>query len=243
MKLAFREYGRGEKTLVILHGLLGSAQNWQRVAKELGEKHRILVVDQRNHGESPHHPDHSFAALRDDLGEFFDQQGLQQAYLLGHSMGGVAAMEFAFHHPGRLQGLIVEDIAPRPYHSQAAAILEALSSIKLEGLTARQQVDALLTPHLPNPVIRQFVLTNLVRSADNTFVWRVNLATLRAFQREMASYTAAPTARFTGETLFLGGGDSQYHLDHDESLLLSHFPNSHLLMIPGAGHWIHFDAR
>ncbi len=243
MRLAFREYGRGEKTLVILHGLLGSAQNWQRVAKELGEKYRVLAVDQRNHGESPHHPDHSFAALREDVKDFFDQQGLQQAYLLGHSMGGLAAMEFAFHYPERLRGLLIEDIAPRPYHSSSAGILEALSALRLEGVTARQEIDAALALRIPNPVIRQFVLTNLVRTDDNMLAWRVNLATLQAFQREMASYAASPHARFPGETLFLGGATSEYHLDHEQALLLSHFPNSHLLMIPGAGHWIHFEAR
>jgi pimeloyl-ACP methyl ester carboxylesterase len=242
IELAFREYGKGAKTVVILHGLLGSSQSWQRAAKTLGGKYRVFALDQRNHGESPHTPEHSFAALRDDIEGFFEQHDLDQAYLLGHSMGGMAAMEFAFHYPERLQGLIIEDIAPRPYHSSSAGILEALAALPIERFTTRRQVEAELAQSISSPITRQFVLTNLVRKDDNSFGWRVNLPALQAFQAEMAAYEALPQARFEGETLFLGGANSDYHLDHDYPLMLSHFPNSRLIMIPNAGHWIHFEA-
>jgi pimeloyl-ACP methyl ester carboxylesterase len=242
LHLHFREYGGGEKTLVILHGLLGSSQNWQRAAKTLGEKYRVLAVDQRNHGASPHTPTHTLDDLREDLRDFFDQQNLASAYLLGHSMGGMAAMEFAFHFPERLEGLIVEDIAPRGYRSSSVEILAALSELDLSALTLRQQAEAQLEPRIPGAMERQFVLTNLARKDDGSYYWRANLRVLQAYNNESAKYEPPLHARYEGETLFIGGANSEYHLDQDQHLLLQHFPNSHLEMIPGAGHWIHFEA-
>ncbi|MDZ7342976.1 MAG: alpha/beta fold hydrolase [candidate division KSB1 bacterium] len=242
VELFFREYGCGEKVLVILHGLLGSSQNWQRAAKTLGEKYRVLVVDQRNHGDSPHTPSHTFADLREDIRYFFDLQHLDTAYLLGHSMGGIAAMEFAFHYPERLSGLIIEDIAPRAYTSSSGDILQALCAMNLGEMTSRHQADAWLASTIKSRQTRQFLLTNLVRLEDHSFAWKVNLPALQQFQRERAAYQPPPSAPFTGQTLFIGGALSDYRLDHDHEVILQHFPNSKLVMIPSAGHWIHFEA-
>ncbi|MGH7491489.1 MAG: alpha/beta fold hydrolase [bacterium] len=242
LSLHFREFGRGDKTLVILHGLLGSSQNWQRAAKILGEKYRVLVVDQRNHGESPHTPTHTLDDLREDMRDFFEQQNLASAYLLGHSMGGMAAMEFAFHYPDRLQGLIIEDIAPRGYRSSSVEILAALSELDLSALTSRQQAEAQLEPRIPGAMERQFVLTNLARKEDGSYYWRANLPALQAYNNESPKYEPPVHARYDGESLFIGGASSEYRLAHDHHLLLQHFPNSHLEMIPNAGHWIHFEA-
>ena len=242
LTLNFRAYGRGGKTLVILHGLLGSAQNWQRVATLLGEKCRVLVVDQRNHGQSPHTATHTLADLREDLNAFFAQQDLGQAYVLGHSMGGMAAMEFAWHYPEKLQGLIIEDIAPRGYAGSSQEILAAMMETDLSLITSRRQIDEALAIEIPNLIVRQFVLTNLVRREDGTYYWRANLPVLQSYQHEAASYQPPLPARYAGETLFLGGANSEYRLDHDQDLLLHHFPHSRLEMIPQAGHWIHFEA-
>jgi pimeloyl-ACP methyl ester carboxylesterase len=240
--LHFREYGRGDKTLVILHGLLGSSQNWQRAATLLGAGCRVLVVDQRNHGASPHTPTHTLEDLCADLKDFFDQQNLAQTYVLGHSMGGMAAMEFAFHHPERLHGLIIEDIAPRGYHSSSAEILTALVTLDLSTLTSRREADERLAQKIPSTVERQFVLTNLERRQDGSYHWRAHLPVLQAYQNAIADYEPPVHARHDGDTLFIGGANSEYHLDHDEHLLLQYFPNSHLEMMPNAGHWIHFEA-
>jgi pimeloyl-ACP methyl ester carboxylesterase len=242
IELFFREYGRGAPTLVILHGLLGSSQNWQRAAKVLAEKCRVLAVDQRNHGNSPHAATHTAADLREDVKHFFDQQRLDQAYLLGHSMGGLAAMEFAFHYPERLAGLIIEDIAPRPYPSSSGDILRALGAADLSAVTSREEADALLARDLKNPRTRQFLLTNLVRRDDGTFAWKANLPVLQTFQPEMAIYEPPLAARYSGPALFIGGELSDHRLDHDHDVILRHFPHSKLVMIPNAGHWIHFEA-
>ncbi len=227
---------------MILHGLLGSSQNWQRAAKIFAEKCRVLVVDQRNHGNSPHTATHTIADLREDIKHFFDQQGLDRAYLLGHSMGGLAAMEFAFHYPERLSGLIVEDIAPRPYQSSSGDILRALNAVDLSAVASREEVDAILARAIPSPHTRQFLLTNLVRRDNGAFAWKVNLPSLQALQNEMAIYEPPLSASYSGKTLFIGGELSDYHLDHDHDVILRHFPHSKLVMIPNAGHWIHFEA-
>ncbi len=242
IELFFREYGQDAPTLVILHGLLGSSQNWQRAAKLFSEKCRVLVVDQRNHGNSPHAATHTFADLREDVKHFFDQQRLDQAYLLGHSMGGLAAMEFAFHYPERLAGLIVEDIAPRPYQSSSGDILRALNGVDLSMVTSREEAEAMLAKDITSSRTRQFLLTNLVRRDDGAFAWKVNLSALQALQKEMAIYEPPLAASYSGATLFIGGELSDYRLDHDHDLILRHFPLSKLVMIPNAGHWIHFEA-
>jgi len=242
LNLFFREYGRRGPTLVILHGLLGSSQNWQRAAKEFEKKFRVLVVDQRNHGSSPHAGTHSFADLREDIKHFFDQQLLDNVYLLGHSMGGMAAMEFAFHYPERLAGLIVEDIAPRAYQSSSSDILHALGAVDLNAVVSRERVEAILAKNIKSPKTRQFLLTNLVRRDDQSFAWKANLPALQAFQNEMAAYEPPLAASYSGKTLFVGGELSDYRLDHDHDLILRHFPNSELVMIANAGHWIHFEA-
>lgn len=240
--LFYRKYGQGAPTLVILHGLLGSSQNWQRAAKIFSEKCRVLVVDQRNHGSSPHTATHTFADLREDVKHFFDQQRLDQAYLLGHSMGGLAAMEFAFHYPERLAGLIVEDIAPRPYQSSSGDILRALGAADLRTVTSREEVEVMLAKDITSSRTRQFLLTNLVRRDDGAFAWKANLPVLQTFQQEMATYEPPSAASYTGATLFIGGELSDYRLDHDHDLILRHFSHSKLVMIPNAGHWIHFEA-
>lgn len=241
LQLNFREYGAGETTLVILHGVLGSAQNWQRVAKALGESMRVLVLDQRNHGSSPHTATHTIEDLREDLRDFFEQQKLTRAFVLGHSMGGMAAMEFAFHYPDRVQGLIIEDIAPRPYRSSSVDIIAALARIDLSALASRQQADDLLAQFIPSEVVRQFVLTNLARNTEGAWQWRMNIAALVTYQHALVNYEAPVHARFAGETLFIGGAASEFQIDYYHDLIVHHFPHSRLEMIPEAGHWLHFE--
>jgi len=242
LNLFFRAYGHHEPTLVILHGLLGSSQNWQRAAKAFEKKFRVFVVDQRNHGSSPRTESHTFADLREDIKHFFDEQRLEGACLLGHSMGGMAAMEFAFHYPERLSGLIIEDIAPRAYESASGDILRALCAVDLNTVASREQIDTMLAQDILSPRTRQFLLTNLIRRQDNTFAWKANLPVLQAFQKEMAIYEPPLTASHVGKTLFIGGEMSDYRIDHDHDVIMRHFPNSELMMVPNAGHWIHFEA-
>ena len=183
MNLFFRKYGSGPP-IIIVHGLYGASDNWVQIAKILGSHFEIFLIDQRNHGRSPHNPVHTYPAMRDDLLEFMDQQGIPAAILLGHSMGGKTIMFFAADHPDRTAGLIVIDIAPKTYQGSKGplshqSIMKTMSGIDFEGIKTRAEVDKKLTRDLPSKRVRQFLMKNLHRNKDQTFSWSLNLESLR----------------------------------------------------------------
>lgn len=240
MKLHFVEYG-SPKTLVILHGLLGSERNWYSVAKKLSDHYRLIIPDLRNHGVSPHDPEHSIVAMRKDIEALVDRLHLHEFYLLGHSMGGHVAMNYAFAHPERVKALIVEDIAPRSYGTGLIEILTAMNAVDLNLYKEKKQVEVALAEGIKNPAVRSFVITNLVRDHDRMY-WRVNLPALTEFAaNEIVRFKASENDRFHGPTLFVGGEKSMYNLRDDAELIAKHFPSSALEMIPDAGHWIHHE--
>lgn len=243
MKLHFAEYGHGNKTLVILHGLLGSERNWHSLAREMSGELHIYALDLRNHGASPHHPAHTIEAMGDDLELFVDDHIHEHFYLLGHSMGGHVAMHYAFRHGETLHGLIVEDIAPRSYGQGLTKILYAMRDIDLTQYTEKKGVDVELAKRVPNPVVRHFLMTNLVRH-ENHLSWRVNIPALTEFaENEISRFRADVGARYEGPTLFIGGELSDYDLSKERSLISHYFPNSKLEIVRGANHWIHFDSK
>lgn len=244
MKLHYADYGRDKGTvLIILHGLLGSERNWHTLARRFEQHVHVLALDLRNHGHSPHDARHSVQAMREDLHEFVESHALQQFFLLGHSMGGHVAMDFAFHHPGRLEGLIVEDIAPRPHGSGLSALLEAMMSVDLSMIHEKRHVDEALSDRIPDPVVRHFVMTNLVRH-DDRLMWRANLPALHEYVlTESSGFQASEKSRYDGPALFIGGTLSSVHLGGDRPLILRYFPNSRLEMVDNAHHWVHYDAK
>jgi len=242
MKLHYREYGGSELTLVILHGLLGSERNWHGVAKQLAPYFHLVIPDLRNHGVSGHEEDHSISAMCEDLEELVDDLDVDGFFLLGHSMGGHVAMQYAYQHSGQVNALIIEDIAPRSYGTGLIEILEGMAALRLSDYREKKQVDEALLRAIPNQAVRHFVLTNLVRDNDRLF-WRVNLPALREFsQNEVARFESSPRDVYEGPTLFLGGMNSMYRLDADEALIRQHFPSAEIRMVPDAGHWIHYEA-
>ncbi|MDQ7052826.1 MAG: alpha/beta fold hydrolase [candidate division KSB1 bacterium] len=243
MKLFYKEYAndRAELTLIILHGLLGSGRNWHTIATRLSERYRVIVPDMRNHGRSPHSETHRLADMVEDVYELQQDTGALPAVILGHSMGGLVAMEMAFRVPEALQGLIVVDIAPRPHRARVADVLEAMTGVRLHDLQTKKEVDEALAQAIASPVVRQFVLTNLM-AAETGFQWRVNLPVLQRFLIESQSYRPAPTDMYEGPTLFIRGGKSGYIRDEDFSLLQHHFPRVRLETVPDAGHWVHYEA-
>ncbi len=242
MKLHFVEYGQGHRrTVVILHGLLGSERNWHTVARKLSDHFHLLIPDQRNHGVSPHDPLHSIVAMREDLEHFVDEHVHRPFYLIGHSMGGHVAMNYAFYHPETLHALIVEDIAPRSYGTGLIEIIRAMEDIDLSRYNEKKQVEIALEPGIPSKGVRQFVITNLVRHHDQ-LSWRVNLPALKHFaENEIVRFKAHDYHQFAGPTLFIGGENSQYLLRKDEGLIRKHFPKAHIEMVPDSGHWIHHE--
>jgi pimeloyl-ACP methyl ester carboxylesterase len=235
MKLFYREYGRGEP-LIILHGLFGSADNWMTQAKMLSEHYHVYVVDQRNHGLSPHDAAHDYLAMADDLNEFFVQHNLDKAIVLGHSMGGKTAMNFAIKYPSRVSKLIVVDIIPKAYPVHHDKILVGLKSLDIKNLTSRNQADEQLARYVDEPGVRQFLLKNLSRESTGGFSWRMNLDAIDQNIEEMGEQLVVE-GRFEGPVLFIVGMRSNYFSFGDEKLIRLYFPNYQLVEME-TGHWI-----
>ena len=238
MQLNFRKNGSGPP-LVILHGLFGSLDNWFSIAKELVDHYTLYLVDQRNHGDSPHGSEWNYGVMVEDLRELLDAEGLDSVYLMGHSMGGKTVMNFAVAYPERVRKLIVGDIAPRHYPIHHQVILEGLNALDLSQLQSRKEADDLLAPYIPELGIRQFLLKSLGRDT-NGFAWKVNLSVITQHIEEVGKALEVGTV-FEGPTLFLGGANSSYIQEKDLSDMKRHFPNCTWVSIHNAGHWLHAE--
>jgi esterase len=238
MKLNYKKSGSGPP-LVILHGLFGSLDNWFSIAKELMEHYTLYLVDQRNHGDSPHSEKWNYAVMVEDLRELLDDLGLEKVFLMGHSMGGKTVMNFAVNYPERVAKLIVADIAPRYYPVHHETILEGLHSLDLKNLQSRKEADDQLAKYIPELGVRQFLLKSLTRDG-NGFAWKINLPVIIK-NIENVGEALSEDAIFEGPTLFLAGANSNYIQQKDLPDMLAHFPNYELEFIPNAGHWLHAE--
>jgi esterase len=240
MQLAFQRFGTGPP-LLILHGLLGSSDNWRTLSRTVfGAHFDVFAVDQRNHGGSPHSDAVGYPAMVEDLVEFMEAHGLAAARLLGHSMGGKTAMQFALTHPERVEALVVVDIAPKAYAPRHTALLDALRGLDLEAYRTRAEIDAALRPEVPDDRVRNFLLKNLQRDGQGRYAWKVNLDALyRHYDRLNAGLAADGT--FDGPVLFVRGGASDYVADEDVEAMVRFFPRAEVVTIDGAGHWVHTE--
>jgi pimeloyl-ACP methyl ester carboxylesterase len=239
MELYYREMGEGQP-LVILHGLFGFSDNWQTQAKKFSEYYRVILVDLRNHGHSPWSPDFSYALMAEDLTQLVQKLGLQQVILLGHSMGGKVAMHFAQKHSNYLDKLIVVDMGVKSYPMHHQHILEAFNRIDLTKMTARSEAEQLLRQFIDSEGVRQFLLKNLYWKEKGKLSWRVNFPVLEAAMPEILS--ALPEDEVLVTTLFIRGALSNYILEEDISDIESYFPDSSVVSIENAGHWVHAEA-
>ncbi|GAA4378205.1 alpha/beta fold hydrolase [Hymenobacter koreensis] len=243
LPLHFRELGQG-RPLVILHGLFGTLDNWQTLARRWSEHFRVIVVDLRNHGRSPHANEHTYELMSADVLGLFDQLQLgNDVTLLGHSMGGKVAMRFALDYPERLARLVVLDIAPRfSDMAHQDEILAGLNAVDLNTVQSRQEADDALAQHIRQPGVRQFLLKNLYRREDNSFAWRPNLAVLTAEMNDIGA-EISHAHPFLKPALFIRGGRSNYISTEDKlHSIPALFPNSQVETIVDAGHWIHAEA-
>jgi pimeloyl-ACP methyl ester carboxylesterase len=240
MNLNFKTIGSGFP-LIILHGLLGSLDNWQAIARKLGEHFQVFIIDQRNHGRSPHSKEFSYEILMNDLLGFMQQQDIAQANIIGHSMGGKVAMHLALEHPERVAKLIVADIAPVEYENRHSDVFKALFAVNLRTLTSRQQAEGTLRTFLGNDEgTVQFLMKGLYRDDDNRFQWRFDVQALYDAYDEISSGIRF-SKPFEGDTLFIKGEKSDYINASNFSEIIDLFPNNQLVEIPNAGHWVHAD--
>ena len=237
MELFFRTFGEG-KPLVIMHGLFGSSDNWQTVGKVLAKQRKVYLVDLPNHGQSPHSEDFTYDAMANELANFIQHHNLGKPDLLGHSMGGKTAMQYAKMYPEGFNKMIVVDIAPKAYPVRHQSIIEGLSAIDIDNLTSRQKADQVLSEYVNEAGVRQFLLKNLARKAGGGFQWKVNLPII-AQKIEQVGVSQAGESVSLHPVLFIGGGASDYIRIEDQNSILRTFPRADILMVDGAGHWVH----
>ncbi len=238
MELNFKVFGEGE-SVIILHGFLGSLDNWQSVAKDLSASFKVYLIDLRNHGKSEHTSKHSYALMSEDLKEFFEQQNISSANIIGHSMGGKTAMFFATHNPQLVDKLVVIDIGVKYYPPHHQDVLDALNSSDLSVISSRQEVEAHLMQKLNDNGVVQWLMKNLKREGD-AFQWKFNLKDLST-EIENIGEALPEEAEFLNPTLFIRGGNSHYVLDEDIADIIQHFPLVKMETIAQAGHWVHAE--
>jgi len=231
--------GHGQP-LIILHGFLGMGDNWKSLANKFSEFYEVHLVDQRNHGRSFHDDEFSYEDMVNDLLNYIDHHGLERVNLLGHSMGGKTAMLFAVEHPEKINKLIVADIGPKFYPPHHQLILDALKEVDFEKITSRNEVDEILKKSIPETGIRQFLLKNVYRENRDKLAYRFNLEVLEENYDEIG-VSLPPRSLFEGPVLFLKGALSGYITDRDEDLIFAHFPDSSIISIANAGHWLHAE--
>jgi len=241
MNLYYNQYGESGPPLVVLHGLLGGHGNWHTLSRTAFQTvARVYAVDQRNHGRSPHAEHIDYPSMAGDLRSFIDRHQLAPASLLGHSMGGKTAMQTALSFPGRVDRLIVVDMAPKAYPPHHTQLLEVVARIDPTDYESRDEIDAALAEDVPSWPIRQFLLKNLDYDGER-YTWRMNLDAIRAHYDEITAAITADTT-FDGPTLFVRGGESEYVAEEDRGEIRGLFHNAEFVTIEEAGHWVHADA-
>lgn len=238
MKLHFDKYGSGP-VLIILHGLFGSANNFRGLARRYGEHFETYCLDLRNHGASPHDDVMSYPVMAQDVVDFMEGQGIDKAFVLGHSMGGKVAMQLALNALERVEKLIIGDIAPVRYPSHHSAIFTGLKAIDLCAISSRGEAEEILKDYVKEKGVRLFLLTNLARKAEGGFEWRINIKVLEEEYDHIA--VAVSGQPYNGPTLFIRGALSDYVKDTDFETIRALFPAADIQTLADTGHWLHAE--
>jgi len=241
MPLKFKSFGSGDP-VIILHGLFGTLDNWQTMAKRLAEDFTVFIIDQRNHGKSPHLDEISYPLMAEDLRKFMEDHWIYEAHIVGHSMGGKTAMQFAMDYPDMVNKLVVVDIAPKAYVGNHQLIFEALFEVPLNTLESRSEAAAVLKKKMgDDPGTIQFLLKNLTRDKEGGYSWKMNLPVLfKDYDKILAAVKGEEI--FDKATLFIKGGASDYILHNDLEEIRTLFPKAKLEEVAGSGHWVHAQA-
>lgn len=237
MELNYREFGENRNiSFIILHGLFGSSKNWITNAKELSGIGKVYTIDFRNHGDSPHSQDHTLESMVNDVKEFIYTHKIKKPILIGHSMGGLVAMQYAFMNSEDLKYLVVVDIAPRPYSFNYTSEFKALQ-IDVSHFLSRQKIDREMEKFLPDAFIRQFLQMNLEK-LESGYKWKINVDALIA--STFSEKDVFLNSKYKGKTLFIRGEKSDYVTEEDLVLIKKRFPNATIRTIPNANHYLHY---
>lgn len=239
MELHYKVYGEGEP-VVILHGLFGMLDNWQSFAKSLAEHYMVYVVDQRDHGRSPHTTAFDYGLLADDIKGFCDLQWIYKARFIGHSMGGKTLLELSKHYPDLIDQMVIVDMGTKQYPGGHESIISALQSVPLASMDSRSEAADILATQIDSRGVIQFLLKNLTRRKDGTYAWKMNLDLLAAEYSNVLSAIEYQHPVMV-DTLWVRGGKSAYIVDSDIEGLLATYPQSRLETVADAGHWVHAE--
>lgn len=229
------------RPLLILHGLFGSSGNWQSIARRLARSFSVHALDLRNHGSSPWFTDMSYPSMAADVLEYMRHRGIEKALIVGHSMGGKVAMEMALSAPEQVEGLLVLDIAPSAYDRAHDHILDGMLAVDVPSLQTRDEADGQLAAFIPEPRVRQFLLTNLRRQGGGGYEWRLNLEAIAATYDNLLADVAKGRVS-QAPALFLRGDRSDHIGPTEERAIMEAFPRAKIETVPDAGHWLGADA-
>lgn len=240
LRLNYKQLGEHGKPLVILHGLLGTLDNWMTLGKAFAnEGFKVYMVDQRNHGKSPHSDEWNYEIMANDLQHFLDEHFIADPIVLGHSMGGKTVMKHAQLFPNVVEKYIVVDISPRQYDPHHQHILAGLKSIDLANLKTRKEADEALEVYVKGFGERQFLLKNLDRSPDG-YSWKCNLPVITEKIGNVGE-TQFTEEKIAIPTLFIRGDQSKYIMDDDITLIQRMYEDVQFVTIANAGHWVHAE--
>lgn len=251
MELHYTKAGNGP-VLFIVHGLYGSGDNWMNIAKALEDHFTVYLVDQRNHGKSPHSAIHDYNAMAADLKNICNRENITSLYIIGHSMGGKTAITFTLNYPGLVQKLINVDISPYSYLDQEhfndqikfhKLIIDTFKNAPLTQIRSRAEMENYFESRVPNPSICKFLLKNLKRSKQKNFYWQINID---ALERNLTTIVdAAPPVKIGAQSfipvMFVRGGTSPYISDDEMDAIPDVFPNAEFKTFENSGHWLHAE--
>ena len=229
------------KPLFIIHGFLGMSDNWKTLAIHYAAlDFEVHLLDMRNHGRSFHSDEFNYSIMANDVLDYCNAKKIEKFDLIGHSMGGKVAMEFATQHPEMINKLVVADIGPKFYAPHHQDILAGLNAIDFDKKPSRTAIEQILTAYIPDLGTRQFLMKNLYWKTPDQLDFRFNLKVLNN-QIDTIGIALTKNALFKKPTLFIRGGNSNYVLDEDVAAIKTHFPDLTLETIPNAGHWLHAE--
>ncbi len=236
--LNYKKYGDGE-AIIILHGLFGMLDNWKTFGRMLSQDYAVYLVDQRNHGSSPHADSHTYADMATDLKEWMNAVGIVEAHIMGHSMGGKTAMTFALEFPEKAMSMISVDMGVISYKGHHDQYFKAMRSLPIEKISTRSEAEEHLRKLIPDKAIRLFIMKNIHRMRDGSYEWKFNLAQLYEDYEEILRGLETDK-QYLKEALFIRGIQSGYIKDGDLSGIKGYFPQAELISM-NTGHWVHAE--
>ena len=237
MLLNYQQSGQGSH-VVLIHGLFGSLENLNVIAKALSENYTVTNIDLRNHGKSFHSDSMNYTVMAADVLELLNHLNINKAHIVGHSMGGKVAMQLALSYPERVEKLVVMDISPVANKPRHSAIFKGLNDVANSAVTDRKAADEILAKQIPELGVRQFLLKSFAKNEQGQYQWRFNLAVLdQQYENILAQLDENDSCLC--DTLFIKGNDSDYILAEHRPVIMALFPNSNAKIIHGAGHWLH----